>query len=64
LAVINREWCNFVVYSNGEVIINCIIADLDYWCTLEEALEVFYLHNVIPEILSGKILLEEYGSFL
>ena len=63
LIVINREWCDFVVHSNGEVVVNCIMADLDYRSTLEEALEVFYLHNVIPEILSGKIFLEEYGSF-
>jgi len=64
LAVINREWCDFVVYSNGEVVVDRILADLEYWNTLEEALELFYVHNVIPEILSANIFVEEYGSFL
>ena len=30
LAVIGREWCDFVVYSNGEVVVDRILADLDY----------------------------------
>lgn len=64
LAVIGREWCDFVVYSNGEVIVDRILADLDYWDTLEQKLEEFYVHNVIPEILSGKIFQEEYGSLI
>ena len=53
--IIGREWCDFVVYSNGEVIVDWILADLDYGNTLEQKLEEFYVHNVIPEILSGKI---------
>ena len=53
-----------MVYSNGEEVVNRITADLDYWSTLEEVLEVFYLRNVMPEILSGKIFLEEYDAFL
>ena len=63
-AVIGRERCDFVVYSNGEVVVDRILADLDYWSTLEQKLEKFYVCNVIPEILSGKIFQEEYGSFL
>ena len=54
LAVIGREWCDFVVYSNGEVVVDRILADLDYWSTLEQKLEDFYVHDIIPEILSGK----------
>lgn len=64
LAVIDREWCDFVVYSNGEVVVDRILADLDYWNTLVHKLEQFYVCNVIPEILSGKIFQEEYGSFI
>ena len=30
LAVMNREWCNFVVYSKGEVVVDRILADLKY----------------------------------
>ena len=49
LAVIGIEWCDFVVYRNGEVVVD----RLDYWSTLEQKLEEFYVHNVIPEILPG-----------
>ena len=62
LAITNREWCDFVVFSNGEIIIDRILADLDYWNELEEKLEEFYVHHLLPEILSGKIFLEEYSS--
>ena len=60
LAVMNREWCDFVVYSNGEVVVDRILADLEYWGTLEEKLEEFYVRYMVPEILSGRIFLEEY----
>ena len=62
LAITNREWCDFVVFSNGEIVIDRILADLDYWNELEEKLEEFYVHHLLPEILSGKIFLEEYSS--
>ena len=55
LAVIGREWCEFVVYSSGEVIVDQILADLGYWNTLEQKLEEFYVRNVISE---------EYGSLI
>jgi len=64
LAIIDREWCDFVVYSNGQVVVDRILADLEYWATIEHKLEEFYVHNVVPEILSGTIFLEDYGSFL
>ena len=57
LAVMNREWCDFVVYSNGEVVVDRILADLEYWGTLEEKLEEFYVRYMVPEILSGKVFL-------
>ena len=31
MAVIGVEWCDFVVYSNGKVVVDCILADVDYW---------------------------------
>ena len=31
LAVTNKEWCGFVVFSNGEIVIDWILADLEYW---------------------------------
>ena len=48
----NREWCNFVVYSNREVVVDRILADLEYWDTLEEKWEEFYVRYMVPEILS------------
>ena len=39
LAVMNRTWYDFVVYSNGEVVVDRILTDLEYWGTLEEKLE-------------------------
>ena len=53
-------WCDFVVYSNDSVIVDRIIADADYWNHLSERLEQLYVTHVIPEILSGKILMEEF----
>ena len=60
----NVEWCDFVVYSNNEIVIDCIIADYNYWVELSETLDRFYVQHIVPEILSGKIFMEEYGSFL
>ena len=60
----NVEWCDLVVYSNNEIVIDRIIADYDYWVELSETLDRFYVQHIVPEILSGKIFMEEYGSFL
>ena len=62
MAIIGVEWCDFVVYSNGCVIVDRILADLDYWNNLMEKLEHFYVTHVIPEILSGRIFMEEFGT--
>ena len=56
------EWCDFVVYSNGCVIVDQILANLDYWNNLLEKLKHFYVTHVIPEILSGRIFMEEFGT--
>ena len=58
LAITNKEWCDFVVFSNNKVVVDRILADLEYWNHLEEKLEEFYVHHIIPEILSGKIFLK------
>ena len=52
------------MYSNSEVVVDRILTDLDYWNTLEQKLEEFYVRNIIPETLSGKVFQEEYGSFV
>ena len=62
MAVLDIEWCNFVVFSNDTVVVDRIVADYDYWMDLLEKLEQFYLQHVIPELLSGKIFQEEFGT--
>ena len=39
MAIIGLEWFDFVVYSNGEVVKDRILADVEYWDTLSEKLE-------------------------
>ena len=39
-----------------------IVADHDYWTDLLEKFKQFYLQHVIPELLSGKIFQEEFGT--
>ena len=54
------EWCDFVVFSGGEIVVDC---DLEYWNNLCEKLDGFYVQHVIPEILSAKILQENETEF-
>ena len=62
IAILGVEWHDFVVYSNKAVAVDHILADLEYWNDLEQVLEDFYLHHVIPEILSRKISMEKYHA--
>ena len=64
MAIMNIEWCDFVVYSNGEVIVDHIVADYDYWTELNDKLDNFYMQYVVPEVLSGTIFMEEYAPIL
>ena len=52
----------FVVFSNGSVIVDRILADFDYWKKMCDILGEFYMKHVIPEILSGPIFKEEYAT--
>ena len=61
MAILNVEWCDFVVYSNGKVVIDRILADFDYWTELNETLDNFYVQNVVPKILSGSLFKKEYS---
>lgn len=61
IAILNVEWCDFVVFSKGKVVVDRILADLDYWDNLQEKMEQFYLHHVVPELLSKHIFLEQFG---
>ena len=36
MAIMSVGWCEFVVYTNGEVVVDYILVDLDYWDTLSE----------------------------
>ena len=50
--------------SNGQIVVDRIIADNDYWDHLFEKLEDFNVQHVIPEVLPGRIFQEEYGTAL
>ena len=41
MAVLDVEWCDFVVFSNDTVVVDQIIADYDYWMDLLEKLEQY-----------------------
>ena len=56
MAVLNVEWCDFVVYSKGVVVVDRILADYNYWTELSEILDSFYVQYVVPEILSCSLL--------
>ena len=57
MAVLDVEWCDFVVFSN-----DVIIVDYEYWTDLLEKLEQFYLQQVVPELLSSKIFNRSLGQ--
>lgn len=42
----------FVVYSGGEVVVDRILADCQYWTELNDVLDSFYVQHVVPESLS------------
>ena len=55
MAIINVEWCDFVVFSGGKIFVDWIWFDLDYWSELLlPKLQTFYVH-VAREILSADI---------
>ena len=60
--MLDVEWGDFVVFSNKTVVVDRIIADYDYWTNLLEKLEQFYLQRVVPELLTGKIFQQEFGT--
>ena len=64
MAITWVEWCDFIVYSNGQIVVDRILADINYWDHLSEKLHDFHVQHVIPEILSGNFFLEEYGTAL
>ena len=62
MAVLDIEWCDFVLFSNDKVGVDQIVADYDYWMDLLEKFEQFYLQHVLPELLSSKIFQEEFEA--
>ena len=44
------------------VLLDRILADVEYWNELEQLLEDFYVCHVIPEILSRKIFMQDFES--
>ena len=63
MAILGVEWCDFVVFRGGEIVVYHILADLEGWNNLCERLDGFYVQHVISEILSAKILQENETEF-
>ena len=40
MAILNVEWHDFVVFSNGSVVVDRILADYDYWAKMCKTLEL------------------------
>ena len=49
MAILNVEWCNFVVFSKvGKIFVDRIWFDLDYWSKLLlSKLQTFYVHVAV-----------------
>jgi len=60
--VLGVEWCDFTVFSNDTVVVDRIVADYDYWMDLLLKLEQFYIQHMVSELLSQKILTEEFTN--
>ena len=59
--IIAVEWHDFVVYSGGEVFVDRIVADHEYWSEkLLPTLRYFYVQQVAPEILGGRYFCEYF----
>ena len=53
MAIGNREWCDFVVYTNKDISIQWIKFDQQYWTNdLLPKLTQFYDNCLGPEIVS------------
>ena len=57
MAILSLEWCDFVVFSTGSIVVDCILADYNYWVKMCNTLDESYIHHVIPEILGRRIFL-------
>ena len=44
------------------VVMDRILCDADYWESLEEKIEHFYLYHVVPEVLLKCIFIEKFGQ--
>jgi len=51
----NVEWCDFAVFSNGQVVVDRVLAEYDFWLELSETFDRF-----MSSTLSLKYFLELY----
>ena len=59
MALLNVEWCDFVVFSGRAVAVERILFNLDYWQEwLLPKLQSFYRHHIAKEILSREYFFE------
>ena len=48
MAILEVEWCDFVVFSGGEMVVDLILAEVEYWNNLSEKLDGFYVQHEGP----------------
>ena len=54
LAISNREFCDFVVWTPKGLIIERIYQDFKFWEELEKKLTTYFVENILPEIMTSK----------
>lgn len=55
MGVLERQWCDFFVYSKGGIFLERIEFDRDYWDILQKVCLQFYIRYVVPELVNSAI---------
>ena len=54
MAIGNRPWCDFVIYTPKEMNVECVQCDADFWNNnLLPKLEEFYNGCVVPQVVNS-----------
>ena len=48
LAITNRQWCHFLIYTNAGQHVETVYCDDEYWNNLEKNLTWFYVNRLAP----------------
>ncbi len=48
LALTGAKWCDFVLYTNKGILIECIMLDETKWADVAQKLDMFYFNHLLP----------------